>query len=145
HPEMDEPERRSDHVDDGVECADLVELDALDRHAVHLRLGLGQTPEDGEGALPHPGRERAAGEEITDRDPRTMAVMGRIVGVAVVKVGMLPVNAHVELRRGDGGALRPLRPDLDALEPERAYRLAHALDREAEIEQRADGHVTADA
>ena len=69
----------------------------------------------------------------------------RLVGVPVGGVGMLAVNAHLELRRGDGGALRTLRPDLDAVEPEHADRVAHALDREAEIEQRADGHVTADA
>src|SRR6516162_7763473 len=117
---MNEPQRGTD-VDDGVQRADLVELDALDRHAVHLCLGLGETPEDCEGALAHRGGERAAGEEIADRDPRTRA-------------GMLAVNPNLELRRGDGGALRPLGPDLDAVEPEHADRLSHALDREAEIE-----------
>ena len=102
--EVDESERGADHVDDGVERADLVELDALDRHAVHVRLGLGQPREDGEGAIAHRGSQRAAGEQIADRDPRTVSVMlVRLVGVPVGRVGMLAVNAYLELRRGDGG------------------------------------------
>ena len=40
-----------------------------------VRLGLGQAREDGEGALAHRGSERAAGEQIADRDPRTVSVM----------------------------------------------------------------------
>ena len=38
-----------------------------------------------------------------------------------------------------------LGPDLDAVESERRDGVAHALERQAEVEQRADGHVAADA
>ena len=62
--EVREAERRADDVDDGVERADLVELDLLGRDAVHAPLGLGEAREDGERALAHraaPARSPRAG------------------------------------------------------------------------------------
>ena len=49
----------ADDVDEGVDRADLVEVDVVDRGAVNLRLGLGEAPERRVRELFHPRRERA--------------------------------------------------------------------------------------
>jgi hypothetical protein len=41
----------SDHIDNGVECADFVEVNALDRFVVHTGLGFCQAGEDLGGAI----------------------------------------------------------------------------------------------
>ena len=46
-PSAVEPGHRSHHVDEGVELAHLVEVHRLDRHPVHVRLGLGQPAQHG--------------------------------------------------------------------------------------------------
>ncbi len=45
-----QPGADTDDVDDGVECADLVEVDFFRRRAVNLCFGRGQTGKDGAGA-----------------------------------------------------------------------------------------------
>ena len=60
-------------------------------------------------------------------------------------VRMFPVHAHVELRRADSRSRDALHVDRDTVEAERGDRLAHARERETEIEQRAHGHVAAHA
>src|SRR5262249_28316768 len=114
--------------------------------AVDVRLGLRQAREDGEGALAYRGVKCAAGEEVADRSPGPMSVVPEGVGILSVRGVRVPaMDAHLELRGSDGGALGALGPDLDAVQPERAHRVAHALDRQAEVEQGSHGHVTADA
>ena len=51
HAEQIEADGRPDDVGDAVEGPDLVEMDLLQRHAVHRRLGLGQAAEDAPGQL----------------------------------------------------------------------------------------------
>ena len=53
-----EGEHGADDVDDRVERADLVEVHLIHRHLVDARLGLGQAPKQGDGAIPRGWRER---------------------------------------------------------------------------------------
>ena len=53
------PEHGADDVDDRVERADLVQVDALDRHVVNRGLGLGQPLEQMPSRDPSPLVDRA--------------------------------------------------------------------------------------
>ena len=107
------------------------------------RFGLGEAREDGERALADQRLEGAGRDQIADRRVGPMTVV--VVVSRVRRVGMTAVHADLELRRRDPAALRPLRPHLDAVESERRHRVSHPLDRQTEVEQGADRHVTADA
>ena len=56
----------ADDVDDGVERADLVEVDLAGRSAVELPLDLGQRPEDGQGPVPEPVGQSGLLDEAGD-------------------------------------------------------------------------------
>ncbi len=62
----------ADHVGDGVECADLMELDVIDCGAVDLRLGLGERAEDALCPGLHPFRQGSSGKQIADHAVRPM-------------------------------------------------------------------------
>ena len=141
--EVGEPERGADDVDDRVERPHLVKLDLLEGHTVHFAFRGSQSGEDRERPLAHGGLERATRDQVTDRDVWPMPVVGWVVRVRAI--GVTPANAYVELRSCDARALRPLGPDLDTVETEHRHGIADALDRQPEVDQRANGHVTADA
>ena len=84
--------RDADHVDDRVVRADLVEVDAVERDAVDLRLRRPQTLEEGEGALADRSREAALAEQAPDA--------GEVAAVPGLRGGL----AEETLIRG--GALR---------------------------------------
>jgi DnaK suppressor protein len=143
-PEVVEPEAGADDVDDRVERAHLVELDVVGRDAVDAALGLGEPREDRECVGAHPIRQPAPLEERTNVAIRPMRVVV-VMRMPTRLVGMLSVHAHVEFRRADSRPRDALSVDRDAVEAERGDRVAHAREREAEIEQRAHGHVAAHA
>ena len=60
-------------------------------------------------------------------------------------VGMLAVHANVELRRSNARALHLLGRDRHAIEREPCHGLSNRVERDADVDQRADGHVPADA
>jgi hypothetical protein len=111
---------------------------------MHAALGLGETTEDGERVLLDARGERAALEERPDVGVRPVRVM--VVGVMRVRlIGVLAVDAHVELRRVDTRALHPLGAHFDAVQREHPEGVPQRVQRQPEMEQRADRHVAADA
>ena len=126
-------ERRAgaDDIDDGVEAADLVEVDLLGRPAVEASLGLGEGGEDGEGAaadaIGEPGlldQGRDVGGRAHDR---------RLVGV------------DVGLGRADAAAEHGLRLEAPAVHGEALDHGADLVDVGARVDERAEGHVAGDA
>ncbi len=143
-PEVREPERGPDDVDEGIERPDLVEGDVVGRDPVHTALGLGEPGEDREGAGAHRGLEAARAEPVANLGIRPMRdMMMRRMRAGLV--GMRAVHPDVELRRGDARALDPLGRDRDAVEREACNGIPHGIERHAGVDQRADGHVATDA
>ena len=65
---------RPDDVDDGVEGADLVEVDRVGRHAVEAALRLGECGEDGQGAGADPVGQVGAGQQAAEVGERAVVV-----------------------------------------------------------------------
>jgi hypothetical protein len=111
---------------------------------VDAPFGRGEHREDRERAVANHRLERAGGEEVADLAIRSMHVpAGTMVRARIV--WMLAVHADVELRCGDPGSLDPFGRDGDAVEVETCDGIPHGVERHTGVEQRADGHVAADA
>jgi hypothetical protein len=145
--EIVEAYRRADDVHDGIHRADLVKKDVLDALGVHLRLGLRQLCEHGEGLLLDRKRERAALDEGADilvgamamarggpRRARESSVSRR--GKQEIDVGASAVDALFRVRRKAQGP---------AIEAELRELGAERLGRHAQIDHRGEVHVPADA
>jgi hypothetical protein len=139
-----EAEDRADDVDDRVERAHLVQVDLLDRRGVDRGLGLGETMEQALRALLSPGRQRGSIDRPFDLGERMMVpvivpVRGRIVMVMRVRGGLLRVDA--ELRCGHAGTEHTFARHVSAINREAAERPSQLVDRQSEVEQRADRHI----
>jgi hypothetical protein len=118
---------RADDVDDGVDRADLVEVHLFQRHLVHERLGLPEGAEDrARQRLDRSGERRRLEHHIDARE---------------VPVGLRPLQVHVEARRHDRALVRVPAVEVETFDGERCDGLLHDEQRDAEIEQRRDGHV----
>ena len=56
----------ADHVDDGIDAADFVEVDLIGRPAVQSSLGFGQSCEHGLGPFLNPGGQACLGHQALD-------------------------------------------------------------------------------
>lgn len=119
-------------VDDGVERADLVELDGVGGNAVDARLRLGEAAEDREDGCLVGQRERRGLDDGGD------------VGQAAVRLARLG-EVDVGERRGDPGAAHALgaqRPAVDAEPPQFG---GEGIGIDAGVDEGAEQHVAADA
>ncbi len=98
--ELLEQQAAADHVGDGVERADLVELDLVGRNSVHRALGLGQDAEDALRARPHRGRQGGALEKLADPVVRAMR------DVRDGRAGHRRRGREIDERQGGAGSWR---------------------------------------
>jgi hypothetical protein len=126
-----ERRRAADHVGDGVDRADLVKVDVVDRGAMHLRLGLRQAEEGPMRARPHPFGEAGLVEQRAHARVRARRLR----------------RVDVNLEGGRDDAAPDARPEVH-VEPrdrERRERVADDLRGHAEIDERRDDHVSREA
>ena len=121
----------ADHVDDGVERADLVELDVGGVDAVDRALGLGQHGEDPVGHVPHGVGQVGGVEQGADRADRTVLV-------AVL------IGDDVGPRRRDPAALDALERQGVAVDAETAEGAGDGVAVGAGIDEGAEQHVAGD-
>ena len=135
-----EPVHGADDVDDGVERADLVEVDLLDRRLVNRRFGLGEPLEQVNRALLALGLQRRPADLVDD--PFQVVVrMGR----SRRRIGRSRRFMQTELRRGDAGATDALGGHVGVIHGEAPERPLQRVDRQPEIEKRAEHHVAGGA
>ncbi len=124
----------ADDVDDGVEGADFMEVDLLDRHVVNRGLGFRQALEQCLRAIASGRRQCRLVDQL--EDPGEVPMRMRI-GPAVF--------ADDKLRRRDPRPEHALRADLVAGDGEASERGLQPVERQAGVEQRAEHHVARDA
>ena len=91
----------ADDVDDGVDGADLVEVDVVDGHAVHLRFRAGEPLEGGKGAGEDWFGELGGAEQLADLAPGALRLGGVDVDVEVGRDdAALHLGAEVEVEAG---------------------------------------------
>jgi hypothetical protein len=140
-PEVMDAGGGTDEIDDGVHGAHLVEVDGLDRDAVELGFGLGDTPEHGQGGIAHFRGEGGFFEEIMDFRP-VAAVMVAMVVMMVVVPGFFHEEAGAGQAATDGALgleddfFRKVEGGDGLLKEGEGY---------AQIEESGAKHVTADA
>src|SRR5580765_3928459 len=69
-----EADTRPDNVDDGIDGANFVEMDLLERHVVDSGFGNTETAEDGGCALLHRRRKRRLRNDVENRAERAVRV-----------------------------------------------------------------------
>lgn len=86
-----EGEAGADDIDDGIDGADLMELDVLGGATVDFTFGDGDPLEDGQGAFLDPGVEGALGDQAADLGMGTTVGMGLggILGAMGMGMGMM--------------------------------------------------------
>ena len=129
-PSRSRPTADADDVGDAVEGTDLVEVDALERHAVDRRLGLGELAEDAPRQFALLRRQRRLGEDRLD--------------VGQEAVVLLVGGLDGRLGRGEAAAVHPLDLELDR-QAERVERSADRVGGHAGVDDGAQDHVAADA
>ena len=84
-----QPQDDTDCVDDGIHSADLVEMDVVDRHAMHTRLRLSKLHERGERLSLHlPGQRRGIEQCLDLRVAAHRAVAVRVAVAVAVRVAV---------------------------------------------------------
>ena len=131
HAEQLEAGEHAHHVDDGVDAAQLVQVDAVAGSAVDGGLHFPEAPEDGAGAALDGGRDRA---RLQQGGNFRQMPFGGVVG-----------DPDLDLQRADAGLLHPLRAELEAREMQVGQALPQLRLGDAGGKQRAQQHVAADA
>jgi hypothetical protein len=163
-----EPEYRADDVHDRIEGANFVQVDSFNRYVVYRRLGISQTAKQLYGAILSITREAGlldrggnlfqAVMTAGRRPARGMTgvlfvIMCVIVIVCVdviIVIMMMVVMLRVrrggllkpELRRGHTGPEDPLRANRVRVQRQTPESLAQLRDRQPDVEQRAEHHVS---
>jgi hypothetical protein len=129
----------TDEVDNGVDRADLMEVNGLDGDAVEFGLGLGHALEHGEGGVADPRIEFGFFQKITDFRP--VAAVMVIVVMMMVVVGLLDQEPCASQAAADG----PFGPEDDFFrEVEGANGFLKQGEGNAQIEEGGAEHVPAD-
>ena len=123
----------ADDVDDGVDRADLVQLDVVGRDTVDGALGLGELGEDAVGARAHGVIQVAGARRSSTAPDRT------------VRVRAVLVRHDDGAGRGDPAPLGALERQRVAVEAEAVERAGDGLGVGAGVDQRAEQHVAGHA
>ena len=126
HTEQEQPHRGADDVGDGIHRADFVEVDLLDRDAVHPRLGFAEFAENGGRVFLDLVRQSARVDHLQD--------------VRQVAVGALLAAFDDEAGGGDAAAMYLLDAKRRA-HAERIERRGERFERGPRVDERADRHV----
>jgi hypothetical protein len=119
-----------DDVDDGVDAADLVEVDGGGRPAVQAALGLGQEPEHPLRPLPHPLGQAGLLDEPGD--------------VAVRAGDAVGLGFHVGLRGGQAAPHDEVGLERPAADRQPLENAGHLVEGGAGVETGAQRHVAGD-
>ena len=138
--EVVEEDGRADDVRDGVERADLVEVDLIEGTPVGLGLGLGNDAEGPQGDVAGAVGHRQVAEDVLHVGQAPMVVMV-MFALVVMMLGEMDVEV------APGQAMRGLAGDVvgEALGGEGREGGVELGAVGAEVEERGDGHVAADA
>ena len=126
-----EPGARADHVDDGVDAADLVEVDLLGRVAVDPSLCLGQLLEGGDRPLADPFGQASLLNQADDvrRCPHDRGLLDR----------------HLDLRRAEPTPRDRLGVDVPSANRQPLTERSDLSKVGAGVDQRAQRHIAGDA
>ena len=122
---------RSDHVEDGIHCPDLVQVDALDRRAVDLRFDFGNRGEGFVRLVLHVSRRLGASHDFADLFQVTAVRLRR--------------NLKVDLGTRDFPTRYRTNPNPDAFEAKSVGERAQPVGIKTDAHKGAQGHVAGDA